>query len=77
LIASYDSLEGHGKIAEKIYDVAGRFVGGDGKGEVAKGYVEPHHLESEIRKKLVNMIDMDINALIKKEDCEKWYLAAS
>jgi hypothetical protein len=77
LIESYDSLEGHGTIAEKFYDAAGRFVGGGGKGEVAKGYGEPHHLESEIRKKLVKMIAMDINALINKEDCENWCLAAS
>ncbi len=47
-----------------------------GKGEVAEGYGEPHHLETEIRKKLVKIIAMDINALIKKEDCEYWYLAA-
>ena len=77
LIESYDSLEGHGKLAEKFYDAAGRFVGGGGKGEVAKGYGEPHHLESEIRKKLIKMIAMDINALINKEDCENWCLAAS
>ncbi len=76
LIESYDSIEGHGKIAEKFYDTAGRFVGGGGKGEVAKGYGEPHNLESEVRKKLVKMIAMDIDALIKKEGCEKWYLAA-
>lgn len=76
LIESYDSLEGHGKLGDKLSDVAGRFVGGGGKGEVAKGYGEPHHLESEIAKKIVKMIAMDITALIKKEDCEKWYLAA-
>ncbi len=76
LIESYDSIEGHGRIAEKFYDTAGRFVGGGGKGEVAKGYGEPHHLESEIRKKLTKMIAMDINALIKKEACKSWHLAA-
>ena len=76
LIESYDSIEGHGKIAEKFYDTAGRFVGGGGKGEVAKGYGEPHHLESEIRKKLTKMIAMDINVLIRKEECKDWYLAA-
>lgn len=76
LIESYDSIEGHGKIAEKFYDTAGRFVGGGGKGETAKGYGEPHHLESQIRKKLAKMIAMDINALIKKEACRDWYLAA-
>ncbi len=76
LIESYDSIEGHGKLGEKLSDIAGRFVGGGGEGEVAKGYGEPHHLESEIRKKLVKLISFDINALIKKEDCENWYLAA-
>jgi hypothetical protein len=76
LIESYDSVEGHGKLGDKLSDIAGRFVGGGGRGEVAKGYGEPHHLESEIGKKLVKMIAMDINALIKKEDCENWFLAA-
>jgi len=76
LIESYDSIEGHGKLSEKLSDIAGRFVGGGGKGEVAKGYGEPHNLVADIRKKLVKMIAMDINALIKKEDCDKWYLAA-
>jgi hypothetical protein len=76
LIANYDSIEGHGKLGEKLSDIAGRFVGGGGKGEVAKGYGEPHHLESDIRKKLVKLIALDINTLIKKEDCESWYLAA-
>lgn len=76
LIESYDSIEGHGKLSEKLSDIAGRFVGGGGKGEVAKGYGEPHHLKSEIIKKIGKMIAMDINALIKKEDCKSWYLAA-
>jgi len=77
LMESYDSLEGHGKRGERFYDSAGRFVGGGGKGEVAKGYGEPHHLESEIRMKRVRMIATDINALITNEDCDDWYLAAS
>lgn len=76
LIESYDSIEGHGKLSEKLSDIAGRFVGGGGKGEVAKGYGEPHHLESETIKKIEKMIAMDINALINKEECESWYLAA-
>lgn len=76
LVEGYDSLEGHGKLSEKLSDTAGRFAGGGGEGEVAKGYGEPHHLESETRKKLAKMIAMDINALIKKEGCESWCLAA-
>jgi len=76
LIESYDSIEGHGRIAEKFYDSAGRFTGGGGKGEVAKGYGEPHHLKTEIVKKLVKMIAMDINTLLSREDYDNWYLSA-
>jgi len=76
LIASYDSIEGHGKLGGRLCDIAGRFVGGGGEGEVAKGYGEPHNLETNIRKKLAKLIALDINALIKKEDCGRWYLAA-
>jgi hypothetical protein len=77
LIESYDSLEGHGKLGDKLSDIAGRFTGGGGKGEVAKGYGEPHHLKSETRKKLEKMIAKDISALIEKEEPESWYLAAT
>lgn len=76
LIENFDSIEGHGKISERFYDTAGRFSGGGGKGEVAKGYGEPHGLKAEIERRRVKMIAMDINALVKKEDCKKWHLAA-
>jgi hypothetical protein len=76
LIENYDSIKGRGRISERFYDRAGRFVGGGGKGEVAKGYGEPHRLETEIKKKLAGMIAADINALVKKENCKHWYLAA-
>ena len=76
LIENYDSIEGHSKLGEKLSDAAGRFSGGGGKGEVARGYGEPHHLKADIDKKLIKTIVSDINALIKKEDCEDWYLAA-
>ncbi|MBI5055996.1 MAG: host attachment protein [Nitrospirae bacterium] len=77
LVEGYDSIEGHGKLSEKLSDTAGRFTGGGGEGEVAKGYGEPHHLELETRKKLVKTIAADINALIKREDCVNWHLAAT
>ncbi|MBI4847804.1 MAG: host attachment protein [Nitrospirae bacterium] len=77
LVESYDSIEGLGKLSEKLSDSAGRFTGGGGEGEVAKGYGEPHNLELETRKKLVKTIAADINALIKKEACENWHLAAA
>jgi hypothetical protein len=37
LIKSYDSVEGHSKLGDILTDAAGRFIGGGGKNEVAKG----------------------------------------
>ena len=76
MIESYDSIEGHGKLGEKLSDTAGRFVGGGGEGETAKGYGQPHNLELEIQKRLARMIARDINVLIEKEDYTAWCLAA-
>jgi len=76
LIESYDSIEGHGKLGEKLSDTAGRFEGGGRAGEITKGYGEVHNLELEIQKKLAGMIAKDINVLIEREDYTAWCLAA-
>ncbi len=76
LIVSYDSIEGHGKLGDKLSDSAGRFRRGGGKKESAKGFGERHNIELQLQKKLAKMIAKDINVLIDREDCEKWYLAS-
>lgn len=76
LIESYDSIEGHGKLGEKLSDVAGKFRSPGGKEETAKGPGERHNIELEMEKRLSKMIAKDIDALIKSEKCEKWYLAS-
>ena len=76
MIESYDSMEGHGKLGEKLSDTAGRFTGGGGKVETAKGYGQRHNLETDIQQKLARMIARDINALIEQEDYTAWCLAA-
>jgi len=76
LIESYDSIEGHGKLGDKLSDVAGRFRGGAGKDESAKGFGEFHHLESDIREKAEKDIAASINEIIGKECPDSWYLAA-
>ena len=77
LIESYDSLEAHGKLSDKLSDTSGRFAMGGGKNGAAKGYGEPHNIELEMEKKAARLISNDINAIIKKEGSPKWYLAAS
>jgi hypothetical protein len=77
LIESYDSVEAHGKLSDKLSDTSGRFAMGGGKNGAAKGYGEPHNMELEMEKKAAKLIANDINAIIKKEGSPKWYLAAS
>ena len=77
LIESYDSLEAHGKLSDKLSDTAGRFAMGGGKNGAAKGYGEPHNIEFEMERKATKLIASDINAIIRKEGSPKWYLAAS
>jgi hypothetical protein len=76
LIKSYDAIDAHGKLSEKLTDNAGRFGTGRGTKIVAKGYGEQHNLHMEIEKKLIKTIARDINEIIKKEKYPKWYLAA-
>lgn len=77
LIESYDSIEAHGKLSDKLSDTAGRFGVGGGKNGAAKGYGEPHNIELEMERKATKLIASDINAIIRKEGSPKWYLAAS
>lgn len=76
LIKSYDAIDAHGKLSEKLTDNAGRFGTGRGTKIEAKGYGEQHNLHMEIEKKLIKTIARDINEIIKKEKYPKWYLAA-
>ena len=76
LIESYDSIEGHGKLGDKLSDAGGRFRRSGGKDEVATGSGERHNIELEMEKKLSRMIAKDIDALIESEDYCEWYLAS-
>jgi hypothetical protein len=76
MIDSYDSIEGHGKLGDKLSDAAGRFSRGGGKDEVAQGSGERHNIGLETEKKIIKMIAKDIGAVVDSEKCEKWYLAA-
>ncbi len=76
LIESYDSIEGYGKLGDKLTDAGGRFRRSGGKNEVAKGSGERHNIKLEMEKKLLKMIAMDIDDIIESEDCDEWYLAS-
>lgn len=77
LIGSYDNIEAHGRMSDKLSDAAGKFGMSGGKGGAATGSGEAHNLGLETQKRQVKMIANDIAALIKGEHCKKWGLAAS
>ncbi|MDH4231848.1 MAG: host attachment protein [Nitrospirota bacterium] len=77
LVESYDSVEGHGRLGEKLSDEAGRFGMGGGKSGAAKGYGEPHNIELESEKKAAKLIARDIAAIIEREKIKKWWFAAA
>lgn len=79
LIESYDSIEAHGKLLEKLTDQAGRFkmTGRRNGATKVKGYGEPHHMRLEVEKKLTRLIAKDINALLSREvNYDRWFFAA-
>ena len=76
VIESRDYINAHEKLSEKVTDRAGRFGLQRGKGGAAKGYGEPHNLELEEEKRLLKHIAEDIAAVMGREKCREWYLAA-
>lgn len=77
MLESYDIVDTHGRLLEKFTDAEGCFERGAGKSVTQTGSGEPRNLELEIEKKVIRRIANDINLLVKKEGCEKWYLAAA
>jgi len=77
MIESYDAVEGHGKLVDKLSDMGGRFGRGGGKEEAGMASGERHTIETETEKRLVKMIAKNIDTLIAGEKCEVWHLAAA
>jgi hypothetical protein len=76
MIESYDSIEGHGKLVDKLSDMAGRF-GRGGKERAAMASGERHNIEIETEKRLIKMIAKNIDSIITGEKCEVWHLAVA
>ncbi|HLC14965.1 MAG TPA: host attachment protein [Thermodesulfovibrionia bacterium] len=76
LIESYDNIEAHGKLGDKLTDKAGKFAMAGGSKQ-AGGYGEPHNLNIEIKKRLIKTIAKEISDLVQRESCKSWNLAAA
>lgn len=76
LIESYDSLEGHGKISEKLSDKTGRFGSLGSRNNTATGSGEEHNAVLENIRRLAKLMAKDINAIVEGNNCDSWLLAA-
>src|SRR5260370_1435803 len=74
----FDNAEAHGRLAEKVSDLSGRFPRGTGRkagGAVAEG--ERHNIKLESRKRWVRQMARGLNSLAGSEEIERCFLAGS
>jgi len=76
LIESYDSLEGHGKISEKLSDKSGRFGSIGSRNSKTTGSGEEHHAALENSRRVAKQMAKNINAIVGRNSCDSWFLAA-
>jgi hypothetical protein len=78
-LESFENPDAHGKIVEKVTDMAGRYrqSAGARNGSVGASNGERHNMDLEFRKRLIRQMAGRVNALARAADVERCYLAAS
>ena len=77
LLQGYDSLLGHDRISENLTDQAGRFPTGNGIGSGQMSHGDKHHLEQEIKNRIIRQLARDISDIVSREQPDSWYFAAN
>jgi hypothetical protein len=79
LIEEFNNAGAHGKLVDKVTDLAGRFPrrtsAPNTTGAMSDG--ERHNIELEARKRLVRGLAQRLNSLLRSKDVERCLLAAS
>jgi hypothetical protein len=78
VLEEFQNAEAHGKLVERVTDLAGRFPRGTGMragGAMSDG--ERHNIELEARKRMVRQLAQRVNALARERDVESCLLAVS
>jgi len=78
LLAEFTNAEAHQRLVDQVTDLAGRFPrsrAARSAGAMSDG--ERHNIELEQRKRLVRRLAGRLNTLMRDEDVERCYLAAS
>ena len=79
LVEEYTNADAHGKLVDRVSDLAGRFPrrtgAPGGNGAMSDG--ERHNIELESRKRQVRQLAQRFNVLVRGMDVERCLLAAS
>jgi len=71
LVCDCEFLEAHGRLTDKVTDMAGRFPG---SGTPGMSISENHNLRGETERRLIRLVAGKISELVEGERC--WFLAA-
>ncbi len=79
LVDEFTSADAHGKLVDKVTDLAGRFPrrGGTATARGAMSDGERHNIELESRRRLVRQLAQRLNGLARDPEVERCLLAAS
>jgi hypothetical protein len=79
LVQEFNNADAHGRLVDKVSDLSGRFPRGTGgaKADGAMSDGERHNIELEQRKRLVRQLAGHLNTLVRSQEVERCFLAAS
>jgi protein required for attachment to host cells len=77
LTESFDTLDAHGRLADKVTDMAGRFPVAAGAGPaVAASNGENHNLKTELQRRVIRQLAESVDRLVKQQKPPIWFFAA-
>jgi hypothetical protein len=77
LVQAFDITEAHGRLLDKVTDMAGRFPVGDaGSGRHMNAIAERTQLETESHRRIYKELADQITKLVKSDGIEGWSFAA-
>jgi protein required for attachment to host cells len=75
LVQAFNVTDAHGKLADKVTDLAGRFAANDGSG-MHQASIAETKLETETERRINRQLADQITQIVKSDGIEGWSFAA-
>jgi Protein required for attachment to host cells len=75
LIQAFDVTDAHGKMVDKVTDLAGRYAANDGSG-IHQASIAETKLETETERRISKQLADQITQIVKSDGVEGWSFAA-